>query len=371
MAEAMCAELGDTAGYHDLRNLRAVAEMEWRHTLPLFNGHQKDLNAPPAGSFARKPEGIGQNMKELVDWLRKVEQFAHELYSRASDFFAEDERLSEFLRRLALDEASHYHIMGSASEFISKGNLSVTSSIELDPVTISHLEEPLKEAYNSLVQGTLSQRRMIESIVKAENSEWNILFLYAINSLKPVNKLFQYGASVIQSHQDRIEQFLSAHPEGRLYVDGIRQLPTVWKPCFLVVDDEEPLRSLLHDLLATRGVVETSPHGRDALEKTRRRFFDVIVSDINMPIMSGLDFYREAIKEDPTTRSRFVFCSGEVSSDQRLLFQQNSAPHLTKPFKVRDLMEAVDHILRESAEATEVAEQSLGTRGEVRGNSPV
>jgi CheY-like chemotaxis protein len=300
-----------------------------------------------------------KDMKEIIEWLRTVEELAHRLYSRSSEYFASDTQLSRFLERLAVDEAWHYHLIGSAAEFVSAGKLSVVSSIELDPITTGRVERPLNEAHESLLMGTLSQRQMIESIVQAESSEWNMLFLYAINSLKSFSKLFEYGASVIQSHQDRIEQFLADRPEGLRYVDTIRQLPAVWKSRFLVVEDEQPLRDLLSELLATRGTVETSADGRDALGRTKRHFFDVIVSDISMPNMSGLDFYSEAIKDDPLIGRRFAFCSGEVGFDQQLFIQQNRLPYLRKPFRVNELMETIDRILRESAEVSEKSSEAI------------
>jgi len=288
---------------------------------------------------------MANEMKEIVDWLRTVEELAHKLYSHSREFFANDGQLSAFLQDLANDEAWHYHLMGSASEFIAQNNISVISAIELDPVTISRVEKPLKEAYDLLSLGTLSQRQCIESMVHAESSEWNILFLYSINSLKSFSKLFEHGASVVQSHQNCIEQFLGAHPDGLRYVDSIRQLPAVWKPRFLVVEDDHLLRGLISELLEARGTVETSPNGKEALEKTKRHFFDVIVSDIGMPTMNGMDFFREAIKEDPFMGRHFVFCSGEIGPDQERFFRENQLPHLKKPFKVNDLMEIIQHIL--------------------------
>jgi CheY-like chemotaxis protein len=296
---------------------------------------------------------MADQMKELVDWLRMVEAFAHELYSHASEFFVEDAQLSAFLEHLAHDEVWHYHLMGSASDFVVEQKISGVSSIEIDPTTMDRIEKPLKEAYDLLLAGTLSTRRIIELVVQAEKSEWNSLFLYAINTLKPFSKLFQRGASVIQSHQDRIEQFLAVHPEGLRYVDAIRQLPAVWRPRFLVVDDDPLIRDLLKDLLSMRGDVETSPDGGDALEITKRLFFDCIVSDISMPTTNGIDFYRLAVEEDPILASRFVFCSGECSLDCEQFFIENQLPRLRKPFKVSELMDAIDCILREKAKASE------------------
>lgn len=310
----------------------------------------QDYADPEAKTEMESEETTLIHLKDIVDWLRTVEEFAYKLYSRSSEFFAPDKDLSRFLARLADDELWHYHLMGSASEFMAERSAPLDSSIDVDPEVVDHVEKPLRAAYDQLAEGTLTQRRIIESVIAAESSEWNMLFLYAINSLKSISKLFEQGASVIQSHQDRIQRFLALHPDGRDHVDAIRQLPPVWRPRFLVVDDEQPLRILLSDLLAARGVVETAPDGRVALDMTRRHFFDVIVSDIHMPRMNGLDFYKNAVENDPTVSPRFVFCSGEIGPDQEMVFRENDIPYVRKPFKVNELIKLLDHTLQRSHE---------------------
>jgi CheY-like chemotaxis protein len=206
------------------------------------------------------------------------------------------------------------------------------------------------------VQGTLSPKQIIEAVIQAERSEWNRLFLYCINTLKAFSKLFERGASVIQSHQDRIEEFLEGRPDGAQYASAIRQLPAIWKQRFLIVEDQEALRTLLGDLLESRGmVVETAQDGKEGLEKTRRQFFDLILSDIDMPRMNGLDFYKRACKEDPQIATHFVFYSGHVDADNEQFFRENDLPYLKKPFTLNHFMEIVDNLLQQSQDAAERA----------------
>jgi CheY-like chemotaxis protein len=65
----------------------------------------------------------------------------------------------------------------------------------------------------------------------------------------------------------------------------------------LFVDDNEDMRLILNDLLRAEGFeVTTAIHGEDALEKLSHmpRRPDVILLDIMMPVMSGIDFIEEA-----------------------------------------------------------------------------
>ena len=59
-------------------------------------------------------------MQEIVDWLVGIEEIAGEVYGRASRQFQDDDKLSSFLNHLAEDEAWHFHVMGSASDFLRK-----------------------------------------------------------------------------------------------------------------------------------------------------------------------------------------------------------------------------------------------------------
>ena len=57
-------------------------------------------------------------MKDMVKWLREVEHLACEFYLRAATYFADDPRLKKFLLKTAEEESWHYHVMGSAAEYM-------------------------------------------------------------------------------------------------------------------------------------------------------------------------------------------------------------------------------------------------------------
>ena len=70
-----------------------------------------------------------------------------------------------------------------------------------------------------------------------------------------------------------------------------------YQPTILVVDDEEPVRELLRDILETQGCrVYLAPGGREALALFEARDFDGIFTDVGMPGMSGWEL-AQAIRE--------------------------------------------------------------------------
>lgn len=68
----------------------------------------------------------------------------------------------------------------------------------------------------------------------------------------------------------------------------------------LVLDDEEIIRQLLKETLSARGYeVETAADGKTALELIKKSIFDLLITDVKMPGMSGLDVLREIKKTNP------------------------------------------------------------------------
>ncbi|MCP4543500.1 MAG: response regulator [Chloroflexi bacterium] len=285
-------------------------------------------------------------MQKVIDWLETVEQLAHNLYREASVFFGKDKAFSEFLERLAEDEAQHVHLVSVAADYVRRGEVQATSAIILDQMMTNRIEVHLKRTHDSLSRQTISKERMIESIVQAEFSELNSLFLYVVNTMKAYDKTFQHVAAAVQAHKNRIERFLDTLPDESKPDIDIRVVPAVWQNKLLVVEDTEPLRVLLSELLESLGVVETAKNGKEALEKTREHFFSAVITDIDLPVMSGLKFYQRAIEEDPSVQPRFVFCSGDISFERKTFFKKNNVRYLLKPFDVDEIIQVVGDVIQ-------------------------
>jgi len=187
---------------------------------------------------------------------------------------------------------------------------------------------------------------MIESIVQAEFSELNSLFLYVVNTMKVYDKTFQHVAAAVQAHKNRIERFLDTLPDESKPDTDTRVVPAVWQNKLLLVDDTEALRILLSDLLGSLGIVETAKDGEEALQKTREHFFSAIIADINLPLMNGLEFYQRAIEEDPSIQPRFVFCSGGITPERKAFFEKNNVRYLAKPFDVDEIVQVVGDVIQ-------------------------
>jgi response regulator RpfG family c-di-GMP phosphodiesterase len=114
----------------------------------------------------------------------------------------------------------------------------------------------------------------------------------------------------------------------------------------LVVDDEEPLRSALARFLQRRGYgVLTASSGPEALERVKADRPLLMLLDIRMPGMSGIDVVPEAMHIDPDLAIVMLSGVGDATT-AALCMQRGAFDYLTKPIALPDLAKALDRAIR-------------------------
>jgi CheY-like chemotaxis protein len=280
-------------------------------------------------------------MKDIIDWLRQVEQLACDVYQEASDHFSQDREFSSFLSRLVEDESLHFHLMGSAAQCLWETNEPPVSAIAIDSSVRDHVETPLKQLHKLMTTDSITRRNVVDCIVRVEFSEWNDIFLYVIETFQKYSKTFQYLAATIQAHQNRIERFLEDLSDDFGLSEEIRKIPRIWEERILIVEDEPVIRELFAKLLGRLGDIETASDGQEALNRVKDHFYNVVISDIDMPRMSGLEFYKKAVEMDPDIARHFIFVSGSATPEIENFFRKHNLACLEKPFRLEQLNQAV------------------------------
>jgi two-component system response regulator PilR (NtrC family) len=117
-------------------------------------------------------------------------------------------------------------------------------------------------------------------------------------------------------------------------------------PSVLLVDDEPDIVEILEMVLREEEMeVYTSRSGREALAVLRDRKVDVVVSDIRMPDLTGVELLRQAKRVSPETT--FVMMTAFASTETAIEALQHGAfDYLTKPFKMEELKSIVLQALR-------------------------
>jgi putative nucleotidyltransferase with HDIG domain len=114
----------------------------------------------------------------------------------------------------------------------------------------------------------------------------------------------------------------------------------------LVVDDEEPIRSALKKYLAQQQFeVYTGASGDEALDQLRRHKIALMLSDIRMPGLSGIDLVPQALEIEPELAILMLTAVNDATS-AALCMQRGAMDYLTKPIELADLGRAVQRALR-------------------------
>lgn len=284
---------------------------------------------------------------DVVSWLESIEQFVGRLYTSAAKVFTNDKHFSKFLTRLAEDEQSHAEFMSMVSANLREKEKRFMLDIMLDRKTRDRVETPLKKFEDHLAGKSISKRRVVEYMARAESSELNPVFLYIVGKFGEMNREAERMTAEIQSHLSRIQEYINVLPQDLKPSVDVGTLPAVWEEKFLVVDDHEPLRELVFSLLSRRGTVEAVTGGGDGLEMVREHFYNGIVSDIEMPGMDGFEFYQRAVECDPKLKKHFLFYSADITPEREAYMKKNKLRFLRKPFALGEFMDTIDQLLRQ------------------------
>jgi DNA-binding response OmpR family regulator len=117
------------------------------------------------------------------------------------------------------------------------------------------------------------------------------------------------------------------------------------KPRILVIEDEPSVAAFMRTALERRGYdVMPSPSAAEGLRLLATTEFRGVVSDFRTPGgITGADVHDWLRRHRPELASRIVFITGDTASAETIkLLQQDGTPCVEKPFRVHELMAAVE-----------------------------
>jgi CheY-like chemotaxis protein len=284
-----------------------------------------------------------KEIKEIIEWLLKIETLAGSFYKEASKLLEKDERLSRFFLHLAEEEAWHFQVMKDALAYLER-HVVPSPAIIVDADTKEKIEGTFQRNSELLRGGSSSKDEVLHCLATTEFSEWNDIFMYVVNTLKE-ERQFMPVAAGMHHHVTEIENFLESLAEGRNHLHIVKSLPRIWKEQILVIDDDMPIAEFLRKLFSDVGQVETAVNGREGLAKVKEKYFDVIISDLQMPVMDGIEFYHEASAIDPQIGQRILFFTGLLKQEPADFFRAKQLRYLIKPAPIREIVKKVAEIM--------------------------
>lgn len=111
----------------------------------------------------------------------------------------------------------------------------------------------------------------------------------------------------------------------------------------LVVEDEPSIITVCRRVLAEEGYdVSIAEDGNLAEELTSSNVYDLILCDIRLPEVSGIDFYIYLQQENPVQAKKVIFMTGSVMSGETVSFLEKCGrPYILKPFRPSELIDLI------------------------------
>lgn len=108
----------------------------------------------------------------------------------------------------------------------------------------------------------------------------------------------------------------------------------------LVVDDDTVIRDTLHELLSPNHECHTADRAEQALAYLEVENYDVVITDVSMPGLSGREILMHVQNQHPTTP--VIVISGKPDgADGKSLIEMGAFAYLTKPFQLDEVEDAV------------------------------
>jgi two-component system response regulator PilR (NtrC family) len=129
----------------------------------------------------------------------------------------------------------------------------------------------------------------------------------------------------------------------------------------LVVDDEESIREFFEIMLKREGYeVWTASNGKEALERLKKGRADLILSDIQMPEMSGLELLSKVKEQDPEALMIMITAFGSTETAVEAM-KLGAYDYVQKPFKIDE----VKIILRQALERKQLQSENVQLKKEL------
>ncbi|BAU15523.1 adenylate cyclase [Leptolyngbya sp. NIES-3755] len=351
-----------------------IALRNSRRLLRLVN-QLLDLQRLDAGRM--QPKFQSCNLAEFVNQI--VETFRPYCEKKGLTLITQLEACPDVYLDLEKFDKVLYNLLSNAMKFTPAGQ---TISIGLEAIDdrcclkvrdtgigiradqLPHLFERFRQAEgseNRSFEGTGLGLALVKELVELHSGEINVESTYGQGTIFTI--ALKFGAAHLPSDQvvdaqSEVQTSRAAVELADLEVElqdehdsepaPILELPgTEHQPRILVVDDNPDLRSYVSGVLKQQGyLVWTARNGAEGFEQAKAHHPSLIVTDLMMPIVSGLDMIRMIRAQDDLKGTPIVLLTAKADEDTRLEGVERGADaYLAKPFNDRELLAEVRNLL--------------------------
>jgi CheY-like chemotaxis protein len=122
----------------------------------------------------------------------------------------------------------------------------------------------------------------------------------------------------------------------------------------LIVDDNHAYIEFLKAALWIYGCpIDMAKNGLEAIGMATSTRYDLAITDINMPVMNGLEFYKRFVEKAPDMRKNVIFTTSNLDAGSESFIKQTGCRCFQKPLRLVELRKAVDEVMEGAEERGE------------------
>lgn len=116
----------------------------------------------------------------------------------------------------------------------------------------------------------------------------------------------------------------------------------------LIIEDERKMRDGLVEILTDEGyLVDSAENGQIGLDKIKTKDFDVVLTDLIMPVVGGMDVLRETKRIKPKTHVILITAFATIENAVEAI-KAGASEYITKPFKIDEVQTKIRKVLAEA-----------------------
>ena len=127
----------------------------------------------------------------------------------------------------------------------------------------------------------------------------------------------------------------------------------------LVVDDDESVRKVLSSILVDEGyVVDTAENGKEAIEKSESKFYNLALIDIRLPDLKGTKLLT-AMKETTPKMAKIIITGYPTLKNAVEAVNKGADAYILKPFNMDNVLETIKEQLKKQQETKKYSEEKV------------
>ena len=191
--------------------------------------------------------------------------------------------------------------------------------------------------------------KVFDSFIKSkETGKGSRRWLFLVNQIiKDHNGSLTFTSVIDEGTSFLVQLPLVDTPKESVVMTKEKELICDQTLSILIAEDEEGIRDIFKYMFKKIGCnIKVVNNGREALSEFNKNSYDIILSDIQMPEMSGPELCAEIRSQVGIKQPKFLFISGGVNLYEKNIKDSQFDGFLEKPFHEQDLIKTINKVLK-------------------------